>query len=383
MRKVALVTTARSEWGAQRTIAAALRESSDVELHIIAAGMHLAEEFGYTAEEIIADGFEISHKVDFLQPGDSPETIGISMGTGVQEFSRLFARWRPDILTVLGDRFDMFPAALAAVPFLIPVAHIHGGEVTTGAFDDSLRHAMTKLSHIHFVATEDYARRVHQMGENPDNIHVVGAPAIDDIESLQPASDADLQNNFGFTAGETNILMVYHPETLAHQRIDSDIVEVLRALTGIDGNILIIRPNADTGNRTIQEAIDAFAARHSNCRVVTSIPRKAYLSLLKNASLMLGNSSSGILEAPSFAVPVINIGNRQSGRVKAKNIIDCSAETAAISAALEKGLSQSFGRSIRNIVNPYGTTGCGKRIAEILAGTDLDSSLLLKGFRDL
>ncbi len=382
MRKVALVTTARSEWGAQRTIAAALRDRSDVELHIIAAGMHLSEEFGYTADEIRADGFEISHKVDFLQPGDSPETIGISMGAGVQEFSRLFARWQPDILTVLGDRFDMFPAAVAAIPFLIPVAHIHGGEVTTGAFDDSLRHAITKLSHIHLVATDEYARRVRQMGENPDNIHVVGAPAIDDIESLQPVSDAELRNEFGFVSGETNILMVYHPETLAYQQIAGDIVQVLRALTRIDGNILIIRPNADTGNRTIQDAIDAFAARHSNCRVVTSIPRQTYLSLLKNASLMLGNSSSGILESPSFAVPAINIGNRQSGRVKAKNIIDCPAETAAISAALEKGLSQSFRQSIQDIVNPYGTTGCGKRIAKILAAYQLGENLLLKRFAD-
>jgi UDP-hydrolysing UDP-N-acetyl-D-glucosamine 2-epimerase len=216
-RNIALVTTARSDWGIQRPVAAALAARSDVALHIVAGGMHLRREFGHTLDDIIRDGFRVAHRLDYLAAGDGPDSIGKSIGDGVSAFSALFARWQPDLITVLGDRFEMIPAALAATPFAIPIAHLHGGEITRGAFDDQLRHALTKLAHLHLVATEDSARRVRQMGEDPARIHVVGAPGLDDVVNREPVDAGELRKRYGFEPGATNLLVVYHPETRSAQ----------------------------------------------------------------------------------------------------------------------------------------------------------------------
>lgn len=383
MRSVGLVTTSRSDWGIVRPVAQALRQRDDVQLSIIAGGMHLSAAFGHTVDQISADGFEVAHQVEYLQPGDSPEAVAESMGVGVSEFASLFARWRPDLLLVAADRFDMFPAAVAATPFLIPLAHLHGGEVTQGAFDDALRHALTKLCHLHLVSTEEYARRVRQMGEAPERIHVVGAPGLDDVLSLEPLSDDQLQAEFGFTPGESNFLVVYHPVTRAYQQTPGDVAELFKALDAIGANLVIIRPNADTSHRAIERAIDDFCRVHPRARAVVNLPRRTFLSLMRSASVMVGNGSAGIWEAPSFRLPAVNIGARQRGRVRGANVIDCEPAADAIVAAVRHALSPAFVESLGGLANPYGDGRSAPRIAEILATAALGPTLILKRFADL
>lgn len=383
MRSVGLVTTSRSDWGIVRPVAQALRQRDDVQLSIIAGGMHLSAAFGHTVDQISADGFEVAHQVEYLQPGDSPEAVAKSMGVGVSEFASLFARWRPDLLLVAADRFDMFPAAVAATPFLIPLAHLHGGEVTQGAFDDALRHALTKLCHLHLVSTEEYARRVRQMGEAPERIHVVGAPGLDDVLSLEPLSDDQLQAEFGFTPGESNFLVVYHPVTRAYQQTPGDVAELFKALDAIGANLVIIRPNADTSHRAIERAIDDFCRVHPRARAVVNLPRRTFLSLMRAASVMVGNGSAGIWEAPSFRLPAVNIGARQRGRVRGANVIDCEPAADAIVAAVRHALSPAFVKSLGGLANPYGDGRSAPRIAEILATAALGPTLILKRFADL
>lgn len=383
MRTIGMVTSSRADWGIQRCIAEALSARDDVRLDIVACGMHLADAFGHTVDQIVADGFEVAHRVDFLEPGDSPTDIGASMGIGVERFAQLFARWQPDVLTVLGDRFDMFPAVLAATPHLIPVAHLHGGELTTGAFDDALRHAITKLSHIHLCSTEEYARRIRQMGEEPERVHVVGAPGLDDILRLEPIADERLDVEFGFRGGATNVLVVYHPETLAYEQAARDAECVLAAASEVDGPLVVLRPNADTGNRAILGAIEALCARRPDVRTVENLDRRTFLSLMRRASVMIGNSSSGILEAPSFALPVVNVGARQSGRVRAANVIDCPAELAALRDVVRRATSPDFRASLRGLVNPYGDGKSGPRIAGLLATIPITRDFVRKRFVDI
>jgi UDP-hydrolysing UDP-N-acetyl-D-glucosamine 2-epimerase len=380
-RTIGLVTSSRSDWGIQRPVAQAILDHPDLELQIIATGMHLAAECGHTAEQIEADGFQIAHRVESQQPGDTPESIGRSMGRGVSGFAELFGRWQPDILTVLGDRFDMFPAAVAALPFLIPVAHLHGGESTFGAIDDALRQALTKLSHIHLVATEENARRVHQLGESPEHIHIVGAPGLDDLVSLEPMSDSELEASFGFRPGEVNLLVVYHPETRAFERATQDAEALFAVLGDLHANLVIVRPNSDTANRSIHTAIDQLCKRRPRIHAPVNVPRRAFLSLMRSASAMIGNSSAGIIEAPSFRLPVVNVGNRQSGRLRTANVIDCAADAGEIAEALGRALSPRFRKSIAGLENPYGAGDSARRIARVLATKGLGQGLVTKGAR--
>lgn len=378
MRSVGLVTTSRSDWGIMRPVAQALRRRESIQLRIIAGGMHLSPAFGNTVDQVIADGFEPAYRLDYLEPGDSPATVAESMGSGVRAFASLFGRWKPDILLVVGDRFDMFPAVVAAVPFLIPVAHLHGGEATRGAFDDALRHATTKLSHIHLAATEEYARRIREMGEPPERIHVVGAPGLDDVSALKPLSDEQLQEEFGFTPGELNFLVVYHPVTRSYQQTAGDVGELFKALDAFKANMVIVQPNADTSHRVIQQAIDNFCVDRQRARTVMSLPRRAFLSLLRVASVMVGNSSSGIWEAPSFRLPAVNIGTRQQGRVRAANVIDCEPTAGSIIRAIRHALGRQFVDSLAGLTNPYGEGDSAGHIADILATTALEIKVYIQ-----
>ncbi len=378
-----MVTTSRSEWGIQRSIARALRDRDDIALDIIAGGMHLSEAFGKTVNDIRADGFDVAAEFDYLEPGDDPSDIAKSMGGGVSAFAAHFANHRPDILTVLGDRFDMLPAVIAALPFGIPIAHIHGGELTEGAFDDSIRHAITKMSHIHLASTTEYAKRIIQMGEPSEYVHCVGAPGLDDIAAFEPL---DIKAKYGFVSGQTNILVVYHPETRG-ATIDPNrgMDELLRAVGSLEvesTNIAIVAPNADTGHQGIREAIDRFCNQHKSARAFTSVPRDAFLTLMKSATVMVGNSSAGIIESPSFKTPVVNVGKRQAGRVRAANVIDTESMSAAVRAAIDQARSTEFACSIRGLKNPYGDGNSASRIANILASTPITHQLLAKRFND-
>jgi UDP-hydrolysing UDP-N-acetyl-D-glucosamine 2-epimerase len=381
MRTIALVTSSRADWGIQRPVAEALRARSDVRLAIVACGMHLSRTCGYTVEHIRADGFDVAHEVDFLQNDDSSAAAARAMGEGVKRFADLFSAHPPELITVLGDRFDMIPAALAATPLGIPLAHLHGGELTYGAFDDALRHAITKLAHIHLASTEEYAQRIRQMGEDPRQVHVVGAPGLDDLLRLEPLEPAVLAREYGFRSGATNVLVVYHPETLASGAPPGG-GELFAALAELDDPILIVRPNADPGNAAIHREIDAFCDRQPHARAAVSLNRRAFLSLMRAASVMVGNSSSGIIEAPSFGLPVVNIGERQGGRVRAANVIDCAAEQAAITTAIRTAVEPYFRDQLTGLQNPYGDGHSGTRIAQILATTELGAGLLQKRFVD-
>ena len=383
MRSVGLVTTSRSDWGILRPVARALQRREDMHLRIIAGGMHLSPAFGHTVDQIVADGFETAHRIEYLQPGDSPQAVAESMGAATSAYAALFDRWRPDILLVAADRFDMFPAALAATPFLVPTAHLHGGETTTGAFDDALRHALTKLCHIHLVATEESARRVRQMGEPPEHVHVVGAPGLDDVQALEPLSDDQLQAEFGFAPGGVNLLVVYHPVTRAYERTAHDAAELFAALDGVKGNVVLVRPNADTGHRAIERAIDEFCHGHPRARAMVDLPRRTFLSLMRAASVIVGNSSSGIWEAPSFQLPAVNVGTRQQGRTRAANVIDCEPAADAIAGAIRRALGPAFVGSLEGLTNPYGDGRSAERIADVLVATPLGPDLILKRFVDL
>ena len=384
MRTIGVVTVGRSDYGIYRSILRKIAAEPALRLQIIASGMHLAPEFGHTVEMIEADGFEVSDRVVSLLASDSPEGVGKSMGLGVMGFSEVFARSRPDILVVLGDRFDMFPAALAALPFRIPVAHLHGGEVSFGAIDDALRHAITKLSHLHFVATDEYRRRVLQMGEEPWRVTVSGAPALDDLEATPRLSRAELQQCFGICLDEPPLLVTFHPSTLQHDQIEWQTTELLAAVQAIGHPAVFTAPNADTGGRKVRAMIEGFVKNSPRAWFVENFGQQGYFSIMGEALAMVGNSSSGIVEAASFHLPVVNIGDRQEGRDRAGNVIDAGYEREAILDGLRRVLEPRFRAEVQSIRNPYQATEstAAGQIVERLKTVSLDDRLLVKRFCD-
>lgn len=380
MRTVGTVTCARSDFTLNFPLMRAIDAHPDLRLEIIATGMHLSPQFGLTVRHIEEAGFRVERRVETLVGGDGPESLGQAMGRGVIGFSDLFARWRPDVLVVLGDRFDMFPAALAALPFRIPVAHIAGGEVTEGAIDDSLRHSMTKLSHLHFVATEEYAARVIQMGEEPWRVTVSGALALDNLRQVDLWSAAETARRFGFELTRPVALVTYHPVTLEHERTSEQVASMLAALDRNGLQCVFTHPNADTGWLRIAAAIERFCEGHPDRRLVTNAGLVGYLNLMNTVSVMIGNSSSGLVEAPSFKLPVVNIGTRQTGRVRAGNVIDCGYEVGEIASALARALSPPFRAGLEMLQNPYGDGHAAERIVGRLASLDAPPDLLPKRF---
>lgn len=381
MRTIGVVTVARSDYGIYLPVLQRIQGDPDLRLHLIVAGMHLSPEFGLTVQAIEQDGFEISERIEMLLSSDTPEGIAKSMGLGTIGFAQAYARLRPDILLVLGDRFEMHAAAMAALPFKIPIAHIHGGEVTIGAIDNSIRHALTKMSHLHFVATEVYAKRVMQMGEEPWRVIVSGGPSLDNLHSVKLLSKAELEW-LDFDLTKAFLLVTYHPVTLEYEQTDWQIQQLLAALDVTEMPIVITYPNADTGYHTIVHRIEAFATEREHVRIVRNLGMRRYFSLMRFAAAMVGNSSSGIIEAPSFELPVVNIGTRQEGRVKARNVIDVGYEEKAILAGIEKALSAPFRRSLKGMVNPYGDGHAAEVIVETLKRIELDNKLITKRFVD-
>jgi len=384
VRTIGVVTVGRSDYGIYRSILRKIAAEPALRLQIIASGMHLAPEFGHTVKMIEADGFEVSDRVESLLASDSPEGVGKSMGLGVMGFSQVFARSRPDILVVLGDRFDMFPAALAALPFRIPVAHLHGGEVSFGAIDDALRHAITKLSHLHFVATEEYRRRVLQMGEEPWRVTVSGAPALDDLDSTPRLSRAELEQRFGFRLDEPPLLVTFHPSTLQHDQIEWQTAELLAAVEASGHPAVFTAPNADTGGRKVRAMVEGFVKNSPRAWFVENFGQQGYFSFMREALAMVGNSSSGIVEAASFHLPVVNIGDRQEGRDRAGNVIDVGYERQAILDGLRRVLEPKFRAEVQTIRNPYQATEstAAGQIVERLKTVALDDRLLVKRFCD-
>jgi UDP-N-acetylglucosamine 2-epimerase (non-hydrolysing)/GDP/UDP-N,N'-diacetylbacillosamine 2-epimerase (hydrolysing) len=361
----------------------AIHAAPDLQLTLLVTGMHLSPEFGLTVQKIEADGFPIGERIEMLLSSDTPQGIARSMGMGVAGFAQSYARSQPDLLLVLGDRFEMHAAVLAALPFTIPVAHIHGGEVTRGAIDDALRHSITKLSHLHFVSTQEYAQRVIQLGEEPWRVHVSGAPSLDNLHTIQLLDHAAFAEQYGITLAQDFLLVTYHPVTLEHQQTTWQIEQVLAALERSQYPILFTMTNADTAGRIINQRIQAYVATHSNAHWVDNLGIQGYFSAMTLARAMVGNSSSGIIEAASFTLPVVNIGNRQRGRVRGPQVVDVEPTSDAISAGIAQACAPAFRESLQGCSNPYGDGKAAERIIAVLREVSLDARLIQKQFYDV
>ena len=382
-RRIAVVTVARSDWGLYLPVLKRIREDAALESRVLAAGTHLADEFGATEAEIAADGFEIDERVETVDPEDSPLGVARSMSRGTAGFAAAYERIRPDLVLLLGDRFEMHSAAVAAVPFRVPVAHIQGGELTQGAIDEQFRHSITKLAHLHFASTELYGRRLRQMGEEPWRVVVSGAPAIDNLLQREALSRGELEQRLGLELDGGTLLVTYHPVTLEFDETPRQLEELLAALGASGRSIVFTYPNVDTSGRTAIERLGAFVAEYPRARLVENLGSQGYLSLLRHAAAMVGNSSSGIIEAASFELPVVNVGTRQEGRLRPRNVIDVGYGRDEIAAGLVKALSPGFRESLRGLENPYGDGEAAERIVETLRTVELGPRLIVKRFQDL
>ncbi len=383
MRTIGVVTVARSDYGIYLPILRRIQTDPELGLHLIVAGAHLVPKFGLTVNAIHADGFEIGEAVEMLLASDSPEGISKSIGIGVIGFAQAFARFRPEILLVLGDRFEMHAAALAALPFNIPVARIHGGEVTQGAMDDALRHSLTKFSHLHFVSTAEHARRVAQLGEEPWRITVSGAPSLDNLHAMTLPTREQLETQFGFRLHPAPLLVTFHPVTLEFEQTEWQIGELMGALNELRLPVIFTMPNADTRNGIIRQHIAEYVRAHPSAWSVENFGTQNYFSVMQFAVAMVGNSSSGIIEAPSFKLPVVNIGTRQAGRVRAANVMDVGYAREEIVAGVQRGMTPAFRERLRDLANPYGDGHAAERIVAGLKAVALNDRLIRKVFYDV
>ena len=383
MRTVAVVTVGRSDFGIYVPVLRAIEADSNLKLHLIVTGGHLSPLFGWTVNEITRQGFEIGDRVDMLLSADTPEAIAMSMGLGTIGLAQVYSRIKPDLLLVLGDRFEMHAAALAAVPFRIPVAHIHGGEVTHGAIDDALRHAITKYSHLHFASTEEHARRIVQLGEEPWRVTVSGAPSLDNLKTLQLMGLPELEAAVGMKLDRPPVLVTFHPVTLQYEQTEAQVERLLTALRSFDVPLVISKSNADTGGQTIIRMMESFVRERHATRLLDNLGTRGYFSLMSRAAAMIGNSSSGIFEAASFGLPVVNVGLRQSGRPRSGNVIDVECETAQIVSGLQRALDPRFKATLRQKENVYGDGSAASLIVERLRSVALDERLIIKRFHDL
>lgn len=382
-RKICVVTGTRAEYGLLRWVMEGIRQTPGLELQLIATGMHLSPEFGLTYREIEKDGFRIDRKVEMLLSSDTPPGLAKSMGLGLIGFGDALQQLQPDLMLVLGDRFELFSAVSAALVACIPVAHLHGGESTEGAFDEAIRHSITKMSHLHFVAAEEYRKRVIQLGEHPDRVFLVGGVGIDNINKLDMLDRPALESALEFEFGPRNLLVTFHPVTLENQTSAQQMGELLAALEELEGTHLIFTmPNADTNGRVLIDMVKRFVADHPHAQSYTSLGQLRYLSCIRHIDGVVGNSSSGLIEVPSFAKGTINIGDRQRGRLKAESVIDCDPDRKSIGKALQYLFSDMFQEKLKCVCNPYGEGGVSEKIVRVLKGVKLES-ILKKSFHDL
>ncbi len=383
-RKICIVTGSRAEYGLLYWLMKGLQDTESLELQVIATGMHLSPEFGLTYREIVSDGFTINRKVEMLLSADTPVAITKSTGLGLMGFADALAELQPDIIVILGDRFEILAASIAATFLRIPIAHFHGGEATEGLIDEPIRHSITKMAHLHFVAAEEYKKRVIQLGEDPANVYLIGGMGVDCIKKTRLLKKKDIERQLNIGFGEKNILVTFHPVTLEAASSEEQFLQVLEALESFpEIKILFSKPNADTEGRVIINMIDGFVEKHkARAESFTSLGRLRYFSILQYVDAVLGNSSSGLLEVPSFRKGTINIGDRQRGRLKAESIIDCNPTTKSISESLKILYSSDYRKMLKAVRNPYGEGGASKKALEILRKINLQG-ILKKKFYDV
>jgi UDP-hydrolysing UDP-N-acetyl-D-glucosamine 2-epimerase len=382
-RLIGVATTARSDYGVLLPLLTVLRERTDARLQIYAGGTHFSAINRYSIEEVESEFPDCTIRVPCQINGDDPVDLARAMAEILAGYAQAFATSQPDILVVLGDRYDMIPVVLAALPFNIPVAHLSGGEVTEGVIDDAIRHAVTKLSHLHFPTNTAYGQRIAQLGEEDWRIRVVGEPGLDLFRTMDLLPKAEVYGEWRLDPQRPLSIFTYHPETIGFEDVPVHVAEVLAGANLVpDTQILFTHPNSDTGSSHIVEAIHAFAQTREGCVIVPSLGKRRYFQFLGHCDCLVGNSSSGIIEAASFRLPVVNIGRRQAGRIEPRNVITVPTQRDAIGDAWRTALSVSFRAHLRDLENPYGDGRSSERIAEILANSPLSRDLLRKKFVD-
>ena len=383
MRKICVITGSRAEFGLLRWLMEAIERSPAMALQVVATGSHLSPEFGLTYREIEAAGFTIDRKVEMLLSSDTSTGVTKSIGLGVIGFADALRELDPDLVVLLGDRYEILAAATAAMIAHKPIAHLHGGEKTEGAFDDAIRHTITKMAHLHFVAAEEYRRRVIQLGEDPARVHLVGALGLDSLKRFELMSRPELEDSMDCRLGERNLLVTFHPETLLPGLAELHTGELLDALDVLsDVSMVFTLPNADTEGRKIASMIEAFVASRPNARSFVSLGQLRYLSLVSLVDAVVGNSSSGLIEVPSLGKPTVNIGERQKGRIRASSVIDCEPRRDDILKAIAATYEPGFRARLTSVINPYGSGGASDAIAQVIESCDL-STLIRKRFYDL
>lgn len=382
-RKICVVTGTRAEYGLLYWLMKEIEADIELELQLIATGMHLSPEFGLTYKAIEKD-FRINKKIEMLLSSDTSIGVSKSMGLAQISFAEAFEELNPDIVVVLGDRYEIFSAVSSAMIARIPIAHLHGGELTEGSFDESIRHSITKMSHLHFTATEEYKKRVIQLGEQPDRVFNVGGLVIDNIEKLSLLNKKGFEKSINFKLNKKNLLVTFHPVTLENCTSREQFQELLDAIDELENtNIIFTKSNSDTDGRVINQMIDEYVANNSNKSVCfTSLGQVRYLSALQYVDAMVGNSSSGIAEAPIFKIGTINIGDRQLGRIKANSVIDCMPKKESIKKAFKVLYSKEFQGVLSNVRNPYGDGCVSQKIVEVLKTTCV-KDILKKSFFNL
>ena len=382
-RKICVVTGSRADYGLLRFVMQGINEDADLVLQVVATGMHLSTTFGLTYREIEADGFNIDSKVETLSFSDTPVGIAESMGKGISGCAEVFSRLQPDVIVVLGDRFEIFAATAAALVAKIPVAHLHGGETTVGAFDEAFRHSITKMSHLHFVAAEEYRKRVIQLGEDPKNVFLVGGLGVDGVKNINLLNKDELEGSLGIKFQAKSLLVTFHPVTLEDETSEAQMKELLSALSDLaDTTLVFTMPNADTGGLALMKIIEQFVESHDNAHSFISLGQQRYLSCIAQVDGVVGNSSSGLTEVPSFKKGTINIGGRQLGRLQASSVINCGPEEHQIRGAINFFYSEDFRASLEMTTNPYGEGGASAKVLSILKRVALDE-IIQKTFHDL
>lgn len=386
MRKICVVTGTRAEYGLLKPVIKRINDDNELQLQLIVTGMHLSPEFGLTYKEIINDGFEITEKVEMLLSSDT--SIGISKSTGLAliSFAEVFERLKPDIIVILGDRYEMLAVAISAMFSNIPIAHLHGGEATEGSIDEAIRHSITKMSYIHFTSTEVYRNRVIQLGEDPNRVFNVGSTSVEIINNLKLLNKEELENEINMKLDGKIALLTFHPTTLECCLEEKQFLEILKALDYFkEIKIIFTKANSDKNGRIINQMIDKYVEENNDrCKAFTSMGQLRYLSAMKYCDFVIGNSSSGVLEAPIFNKPTINIGDRQKGRLQMKSIVNCNATKEQVIKSIKKVTNKQFINNIKNNYNPYGDGKTSYYIINIIKGYLFNKKInLKKSFYDI
>jgi GDP/UDP-N,N'-diacetylbacillosamine 2-epimerase (hydrolysing) len=382
-RKICVVTSGRADYGLLRWVMQGIKVDPNLTLQIIATGMHLSKTFGQTCKDLEIDGFQIDRRIELPIDDDSVQGISDSISVAVSAFTKAFKSLSPDLILILGDRFEIFSAACAALVSKIPIAHLHGGEVTSGAYDEAFRHSITKMSHIHFVAHESYRRRVIQLGENPNSVFVVGGLGIDSIKKTKILQKEELEEHLRIKFKAKSLLVTFHPTTLDSETPESQFTKLLNILSELkDTTIIFTLPNADTGGMRIIDMIENFVQNNPNSISFPSLGQKTYFSCISQVDGVIGNSSSGITEVPSFRKATVNIGDRQLGRLQATSIINCPVSEPKIRIAINQIYSEEFKKVLSNCTNPYEVENSSTKVVSISRDFDL-TDVIKKRFHDL